>query len=354
MARYYRRRFRRPGRYRRRFFKKRFGVGGGNRKRPSSYSVAYGFTKQFDKLLSKYAAVMAANEQAMYTSPTSLSSLARIFFSDIITDSDARFVNTIVAGPGYTPSQVRDAMLAFYTGVCINHTDEMAPLTRYFASRLLVAPQAPLAAAAVSATNSSIFNTISVPPSPIQVPSSSSSSTSNPPPQQPPPPPQIQQPPQAPAAPDFVPYNPFDDAADYSTLLQALKTQFKDSLQRCTKRNLPISLAVSSWAHSFLKHKKKRKGLLKFWKWRSVPRFMILLTMTTIGIWCQTKYGAALESMLHEIDFVRNQISNARLLQLAQAGIPEAQAALAASININNAIPGQTLFAVGEQIDKVI
>ena len=41
--------FRRRRLYRRR----RFGVGGGNRKRPSSYSIAYGFTKQFDIVCSK-------------------------------------------------------------------------------------------------------------------------------------------------------------------------------------------------------------------------------------------------------------------------------------------------------------
>ena len=112
----------------------------------------------------------------------------------------------------------------------------------------------------------------------------------------------------------------------------ALKKQFKDALQKATKRNLPFLLAVSSWCNSYLKNKKRRKKLLYFWKMKSVPRFLILYTIAVAQAWRPLKYGDTLFSLLSEISFVRQTAPRRQLLEMAQAGVPNAQTQLNALV----------------------
>ncbi len=258
MARYYRRR-RRWGR--RRYLRRRFGAGGGNRKRPSSYAVAYGFTKQFDKIIGKYANVGegVAALGDIYGNMQFLVRCARLFLESNITTVDRTYLDTLYTGLGEAKkTQIENLVSELFNGVLVNHTDEPMSVTV-----------------------------------------------------------------------ESVRHVPAERAARYTdekeTLLQVFKTQFKDSLQRVTKRNLPLSLAVSSWCLSYLKNKKRRRKYLNFWKFKSVPRFIILITLNLKSIWGSTKYGRSLDSLLSEIDFLKQTATTRRLLMLAKAGVANAQ-----------------------------
>lgn len=325
MARFYRRR-RRFGGYRRKFFRRRFGIGGGNRKRPSSYSVAYGFTKQFDKLLTK-ASNTGLDPETIYECPTYLAHLARLFFS-------LDLQNTQYSAPSITNQILNNEMfnslaefeLSFFTGVLVNHIDNDSRLINIIQKSVTemkswddIAPRYPHAQvpARVDADGQPIA--------------------------------------QRPA----ISVRVFKEAKvgpnnEVSFLFTAFKTQFKDALQKCTKRNLPIALAVASWAYSFLKHKKKKKGRLSFWKWKSVPRFMVLLTISTMELWKETKFGVALINIIREIEFVRNKISQNKLYKMAAAGVPDAQAILARQFSNNPHNPqGEAVaFGVGTRLGR--
>lgn len=145
--------------------------------------------------------------------------------------------------------------------------------------------------------------------------------------------------------------NAGDGAA--SNLLVCLKTQLKDSLLKVTKRNLPFALAVSSYLLSFLKNKKRRKKYLNFWKWKSVPRFIFLLAYTISDVWKDAKYGPSLLNIMKEVDFIKQTAGTRRLIQLAQAGVENAQHELARiQAGINNpvdpaALPFNGAFVAG-------
>lgn len=262
MARYYRRR-RRWGR--RRYLRRRFGAGGGNRKRPSSYAVAYGFTKQFDKIISKYSGIGdgAGNFGEIYGNAYVLTLCARIFFESNIANKDATLISNLkTTYAGLNKDTLTQMVNELFNGVLENHVESKPRVDIKQAGGL------------PATTNPSHGNLT-------------------------------------------------------ETLLSVFKTQFKDSLQKVTKRNLPFSLAVSSWCLSYLKNKKRRKKYLNFWKFKSVPRFMILLTFNLKDIWENTKYGRSLESYLGEIDFLKQTATTRRLIMLAKAGVQTAQEELA-------------------------
>lgn len=279
MARYYRRR---RGWGRRRYLRRRFGAGGGNRKRPSSYAIAYGYTKQFDMLISRYASSFPGTHYGnLYTGSEILSFLARIFFSSVLSDVDAQLLNKLQAElgddpkapvAGNWPQDIAKKKAAFFnfgreifTGPMKNHSTEDAPAFSFDGK--------------------------------------------------------------------FVPhfdYTQFQAVANTgttvaSTLLVCLKTQLKDSLQKVTKRNLPFALAISSYTLSYLKNKKRKAKYLNFWKWKSVPRFIYLLTQAFKSVWEGAKYGPSLINLMKEVDFVKQTTGTKRLIQLAQAGVQAAR-----------------------------
>lgn len=280
MARYYRRR---RGWGRRRYFRRRFGAGGGNRKRPSSYAVAYGYTKQFDMIISKYASSFPGTSFSnLYTNTSVLSLCARVFFSTNFDDGDARVLNRLQEEFGPDPqaplqggawdqtiSHKKQGFFVFgrelFTGPMRNHAQEDAPAFS--------------------------FDGLYVPHFEHR---------------------------------QFRPVaNSGGNAA--STLLVCLKTQLKDSLLKVTKRNLPFALAVSSYILSFLKNKRRRRKYLNFWQWKSVPRFIYLLTYALSPVWKDAKYGPSLLNIMKEVDFVKQTTGTKRLIQLAQAGVEAAQ-----------------------------
>lgn len=316
MARFYRRR---RGYGRRRYIRRRFGVGGGNRKRPSSYSVAYGFTKQFDKLVTKWASSLTANGYGdLYSKSQFLANLANMFISNSISDVDKAWFRADQA----TIAKIGDRtayfnlVSEFFAGVSYNHVENpslfvdfisrggedvvgnQAEIDRVVAANRLVAPNqaAPVPQAAVYKAVAALhINNVN---------------------------------------------------NHLSAILVALKTQLKDSILKVTKRNLPFSLAVSSWAYSFLKYKKRRKKYLNFWKWKSVPRFIILIAFALKQIWSTLKYGSALSALYNEIDFVQQTASRRQLLQYAQAGVQGAREQLErlANGNLNMAAPVEHAF----------
>ncbi len=272
MARYYRRR-RRWGR--RRYLRRRFGVGGGNRKRPSSYSIAYGFTKQFDKIISDNATVFSTAPALsdIYSNYKLLAQLARVFFETNIDTPDVNSFSSLSQdNPGLVKADFTKLIKELYSGVLRNHVEEKTVIAINTAADLPIA------------TVKSY-------------------------------------------------------ASEKDTLLQVFKTQFKDALQKVTKRNLPFSLAVSSYVLSYLKNKKRRRKYLNFWKFKSVPRFMILLTHNLKAIWGPTKYGRYLENLLAEIDYIKMTTGTRRLLQLARAGVETAKEELSRiHTGVNNAV----------------
>lgn len=316
MARFYRRR---RGYGRRRYIRRRFGVGGGNRKRPSSYSVAYGFTKQFDKLVTKWASSLTANGYGdLYSKSQFLANLANMFISNSISDVDKAWFRADQA----TIAKIGDRtayfnlVSEFFAGVSYNHVENpslfvdfisrggedvvgnQAEIDRVVAANRLVAANqaAPIPQAAVYKAVAALhINNVN---------------------------------------------------NHLSAILVALKTQLKDAILKVTKRNLPFSLAVSSWAYSFLKYKKRRKKYLNFWKWKSVPRFIILIAFALKQIWSTLKYGSALSALYNEIDFVQQTASRRQLLQYAQAGVQGAREQLErlANGNLNMAAPVEHAF----------
>lgn len=300
MARYYRRR-RRWGR--RRYLRRRFGAGGGNRKRPSSYAVAYGYTKQFDIIIGKYAPNFANSAYSnIYSNVHLLSLCARVFFASKIEASDVDVLNTAQGALGQDPAanpvdgrydQVLSGYKAhfynmvkdLFTGPMRNHAQDDAPAFAFPQGRRV---------------DHFEYRTFQAVP------------------------------------------NVGDGAA--SNLLICLKTQLKDSLLKVTKRNLPFALAISSYLLSFLKNKKRRRKYLNFWKWKSVPRFIFLLAYSVSDVWKDAKYGPSLLNIMKEVDFVRQTASTRRLIQLAQAGVDNAQAELARiQAGINNAVDPDAL-----------
>lgn len=292
MARYYRRR-RRWGR--RRYLRRRFGAGGGNRKRPSSYAVAYGYTKQFDIIIGKYAPNLANTPYAnIYTDPQLLSLCARVFFSSSFSQNDVDVLNAKQLAIGVDPAAVAgayDQTIAhrkrhffnlfkdLFTGPLKNHSTDDAPAFDF------------------QSANVANFEYTR-----------------------------------------FAP-NDLDDAGRASNILSCLKAQLKDSLLKVTKRNLPFALAISSYLLSFLKNKKRRRKYLNFWKWKSVPRFIFLLSYAVSDVWKDAKYGPSLLNIMKEVDFVKQTAGTRRLIQLAQAGVANAQAELARiQGGINNAV----------------
>lgn len=317
MARYYRRR---RGYYKRRFLKRRFGVGGGNRKRPSSYSVAYGFTKQFDKLVRDWASNLASvNYGDLYSKPSFLAAASNVFLNTEITETDKAFLDVDQAALANQAD--RNAYFTmihqFFVGPANNHVENIQEMfawsSRHVRDGILNA------AAIDAARQQNALHDAHAPGAPAQRVAV----------------------PQAIHFNVITPFSARNINNDNAALLIALKTQMKDALLKITKRNLPFALAISSWAYSFLKYKKKRKKYLNFWKWKSVPRFMILCAFSLKQIWSRLKYGSALSSLYTEIDFVRQTLPRRRLLELAQAGVAAAQAELGrqAGANINDARP---------------
>lgn len=261
MARYYRRR---RGWGRRRYFRRRFGAGGGNRKRPSSYAVAYGYTKQFDKIISEFASSFPGVKEVgvIYSNLNMLSLAAKMFFESGIDATDTSFFTKTAGYENIDKGILAQFGNALFSGVLRNHAVDDKPFAHTYSDGV-----------------------------------------------------------------------PDDYPASYGSgkemLIQVLKVQLKDALQRVTKRNLPFSLAVSSWCLSYLKNKKRRRKFLNFWKFKSVPRFMILLTYNLKEIWGKTKYGLSLDNILSEVDFVKQTAGTRRLLQLAKVGVTAAQTELA-------------------------
>lgn len=317
MARFYRRR---RGYGRRRYIRRRFGVGGGNRKRPSSYSVAYGFTKQFDKLVTKWASSLATNGYGdLYSKSQFLANLANMFISNSISDVDKGWFRADQA----TIQNIGDRtayfnlVSEFFAGVTFNHVENPALFVAYISrgGEDIVGNQDEIDAAI--AANRLPANANNQRPVPRAITYKAVTA---------------------------LHINNVNSAL--SAILVALKTQLKDALLKVTKRNLPFSLAVSSWAYSFLKYKKRRKKYLNFWKWKSVPRFIILIAFALKQIWSTLKYGSALSALYNEIDFVQQTASRRQLLQYAQAGVAGAREQLErlANGNLNMAQPVDHAF----------
>lgn len=310
MARYYRRR---RGWGRRRYFRRRFGAGGGNRKRPSSYAVAYGYTKQFDVIIGRYASDFPGTSYSnLYTNPAMLSLCARIFFSSSLDAEDVRILNNLQAELGADPGapvngQAWDQTIArkkagffsfgkeLFTGPLRNHAQEDAPAFSFdgnFVAHFDYKTFKPLANSGATAA---------------------------------------------------------------STLLVCLKTQLKDSILKVTKRNLPFALAISSYILSFLKNKKRRRKYLNFWQWKSVPRYIYLLAYALSPVWKDAKYGPSLLNIMKEVDFVKQTTGTRRLIQLAQAGVEAAQNELGRiTSGVSNAITPPNMSRGGNLAQDVM
>lgn len=318
MARFYRRR---RGYGRRRYIRRRFGVGGGNRKRPSSYSVAYGFTKQFDKLVTKWASSLTTNGYGdLYSKSQFLANLANMFISNSISEVDKgwfRADQQTIANIGDRTAYF-NLVNEFFAGVSFNHVENPSQFVAFIArgGEDVVGNQAAIDAAVGA-------NALIAPGAPGAVPVPA---------------------PVTYKAVKAIHINNVNNSL--AAILVALKTQLKDAILKVTKRNLPFSLAVSSWAYSFLKYKKRKKKYLNFWKWKSVPRFIILITFALKQIWSTLKYGSALSALYNEIDFVQQTASRRQLLQYAQAGLPAAREQLEriANGNLNMAQPVEHAF----------
>ena len=253
MARYYRRR--RFGAYRKRFYRRRFGAGGGNRKRPSSYNIAYGFTKVFDQIIRED--VPAERKEDMQF----LSAASFMFITEKLDHDTADTINTSWG----TNVKIFGRL---WLGPKINHMTNVDPKANLPESQMTPGGEH--------------------------------------------------------VEPKLQEWGSVTTALKENVTLIALKRQFKDALQRCTKRNLPFALALASWCYSYLKNKRRKKKFF-FWKYKSVPRYMILLTLQMKPIWENMKYGPSLLNLLQELSFVFNLQNEKTLLRLAQAGVGAAR-----------------------------
>lgn len=273
----YRRRYRRYGyRRRRRFYRRRFGIGGGDRKPPSSYSQAYGFIKHFFSTYAKFVSTLAekhANGPALYAQPEILSLCARLFIQEDLPEDDIKYIYSIQLKAANSntalTTDILNYFVSFYLLPIKTHVKDFQSVVNSLPTAEYDAGTKEAPVKIKSFARNALFTS--------------------------------------------------EQANSTQALLIALKSRIKNLIQGLTKRKLPFSLALSEWCYEYLKAKRRLNKSVYFWRFKSVPRYMVLLTISIANLWMSTRYAPRLLKYLTELNFVRNPTSPYRLKKLLEA-----------------------------------
>lgn len=275
----YRRRYRRYGyRRRRRYYRRRFGTGGGDRKPPSSYAEAYGHLKFFFDVYSSFVSSIAskgANSVVLYAQPEVLSMISRLVIQDKLEQPDIEYmysaqVSALTAsGSSSIASDIHKLFISCYLLPLRKHVKDFNALTE------------------------------AVPKKEYKIADGDDSKTFT----------------------SFASNSLFLEQVDSLTaLLLALKSRVKNLIQSLTKRKLPFSLALSEWCYSYLKAKRRSNKSVYFWRIPTVPRYMILLTISISKLWSSARYADTLKKYISEINYVKNPMSAYKLKKSLESG----------------------------------
>lgn len=267
----YRRRYRRYGyRRRRRYYRRRFGTGGGDRKPPSSYAEAYGYLKFFFEVYAAFVSSIAtkgANPVVLYAQPEILSMISRLVIQDDLEQKDIEYMFSAqtsaltASGSADIATDIHKLFISCY----------LLPMRKHVKNFNELVDKVPKKEYKLGEGNDKSFTS-------------------------------------------FASSSLFVEQGDSQTaLLIALKSRVKNLIQSLTKRKLPFSLALSEWCLSYLKAKRRSSKNVYFWHLRTVPRYMILLTMSINALWRSARYADTLIKYLGEINYVKNPMSAYKL-----------------------------------------
>lgn len=282
----YRRRYRRYNyRRRRRYYRRRFGTGGGDRKPPSSYAEAYGYLKYFFEVYAAFVSSIAAkgaNPVVLYAQPEVLSMISRLVIQDDLEEKDIEYMYSAqtsalaASGSASIASDIHKLFISCY----------LLPMRKHVKNFNELIEQVPKKEYKIGEGEN------------------------------------------APTFSSFASSKLFVDQTDSQTaLLIALKSRVKSLIQALTKRKLPFSLALSEWCCSYLKAKRRHNKSVYFWRIRTVPRYMILLTMSINALWRSARYADTLVKYLKEINYVKNPMSAYKLKKSLESGDEKVRAA---------------------------